>query len=76
MPRAAVRADLVEHLVAGEAARPGEKVPNLRQLGPLVPEGDAGLLVDVLDVRRIGEERGDKEIDPPLMPQELRDKRR
>jgi hypothetical protein len=72
MSRTAVAKDLVEGFVTGEAAGPGEEVTYIRELPPLLPEGEAGLLVDVFDVGWTRQQRGDEEIDPPLVAEEFR----
>ena len=48
-----------------------EEIPHLADPVPLLPEGQASLLVDVLDVTGIRQERPDKEINPPLFAEKL-----
>jgi hypothetical protein len=62
---------VVENLVLGEAARPGEEFTIAVVLVVLLPEHKTGLLVEVLDIGLMVNERADEGIDPPLMPDEL-----
>jgi hypothetical protein len=69
-PGPPLAAEEIEHLVAGKGVGPGEKWPGVVELIPLLPQHEAGLLVDVVEFDRLRQERADEGVDLPLVPQE------
>ena len=69
---AALAAEMVEDRIAGEGVGPGEKGTGRVVFAAVLPDDEAGLLVDVVQVDLLGEQCADERVDMALVPEHHR----